>query len=415
MLGGRGVRFVLQAVYFILIARGLGTSEYGAFIGAVSLVSLGAAFSGLGFGWMLVEQVSRDRGAFARAWGNAILMTVLSGVALLCLILLIVYFGLRSSFTIPIVALVGISDLIVVRLVDLAAQTFQAIEVLKRAAEVDVVLGAVRTFAAVVMIFARRDASAFFWSELYLASGVVAALYALVLVSRNIGPPRLRLTINSKKLHDGFFYAISTASQTAYNDIDKTMLVRLVGLEATGIYGAAYRIIDVTFVPISALVYASSARFFQHGASGISTSTQYARKLLPYVALYGLLAVCIVVAASPLIPIVLGGHFAESAKAVRWLSPIILFRGVHYLFSNALTGSGFQRIRSAIQIVVAIMNVLLNLWLIPVYSWHGAAYASIICDGSLVLFFWCASKTMIARTLSPSDLETCGELEIHSR
>jgi len=417
MLGGRGVRIALQAAYFILIARGLGASEYGAFIGAVSLVSLAAAFSGWGFGWMLVEEVSRNRSAFPRAWGNAILMILLSGTVLLCLILLLTHLALGASFSVTVLALVGISDLLVVRLIDLAGQAFQAIEVLRRAAEVDVVLGAVRTLAAVLLFLLKSDPSAFLWSWLYLGSGVIAAVYAFTLVSRKIGLPRLSFNLTRKKMHDGFFYAISVASQTAYNDIDKTMLVRLQSLAATGIYGAAYRIIDVSFVPISALTYASSARFFQHGASGVSSSTQYAKRLLPYVLFYGLLATFVVIAASPLISIILGPRFAESSKAVRWLAPIILFRGIHYLFSNALTGSGLQRLRSVIQIAVAAMNVLLNLWLIPAYSWRGAAYASLICDGSLVLLFWYATQTMIAKnaTIASLNAEDCGRFELDSR
>ena len=35
------------------------------------------------------------------------------------------------------------------------------------------------------------------------------------------------------------------------------MLARLGTLQATGIYGAAYRLIDVTFVPVSSLLTAS--------------------------------------------------------------------------------------------------------------------------------------------------------------
>ncbi len=44
MLGGRGVRMVIQAIYFLVIARALGASQYGAFVGAVSLVAIAFRF-----------------------------------------------------------------------------------------------------------------------------------------------------------------------------------------------------------------------------------------------------------------------------------------------------------------------------------------------------------------------------------
>ena len=37
------------------------------------------------------------------------------------------------------------------------------------------------------------------------------------------------------------------------------------------------------------------------------------------------------------------------------------------------------------QAAVAVFNVLINLWLIPVYSWRGAAWSSIASDGVLLI------------------------------
>jgi len=40
MFMGYGVRILVQAVYFILIARALGPHEYGAFVGATALIAI---------------------------------------------------------------------------------------------------------------------------------------------------------------------------------------------------------------------------------------------------------------------------------------------------------------------------------------------------------------------------------------
>jgi O-antigen/teichoic acid export membrane protein len=70
-------------------------------------------------------------------------------------------------------------------------------------------------------------------------------------------------------------------------------------------------------------------------------------------------------------------------EALRWLSVLPILKALHYYFTNALTGAGYQALRARIQAGVAVFNVLINLWLIPAYSWRGAAWSSIASDGLL--------------------------------
>jgi O-antigen/teichoic acid export membrane protein len=72
---------------------------------------------------------------------------------------------------------------------------------------------------------------------------------------------------------------------------------------------------------------------------------------------------------------------------------------------DALAGAGFQRYRLASQFVAAIGNFGLNLYLIPRYSWQGAAWASLLTDGSLALMNWFLLHALTARANSEtSDL-----------
>jgi O-antigen/teichoic acid export membrane protein len=88
---------------------------------------------------------------------------------------------------------------------------------------------------------------------------------------------------------------------------------------------------------------------------------------------------------APLVPHLLGTQYLQTAEALRWLSPILLIRTAHRFLSNSLTGAGFQGLRTAAQGGVAFFNVLLNLWLIPDYSWRGAAWSSLASDALLLV------------------------------
>jgi O-antigen/teichoic acid export membrane protein len=81
----------------------------------------------------------------------------------------------------------------------------------------------------------------------------------------------------------------------------------------------------------------------------------------------------------------LGSEYHASVEALRWLAPILILRTVHRFYSNSLTGAGFQGARTAAQAGVALFNVLLNLWLIPAYSWRGAAWSSLASDALLLV------------------------------
>jgi O-antigen/teichoic acid export membrane protein len=88
---------------------------------------------------------------------------------------------------------------------------------------------------------------------------------------------------------------------------------------------------------------------------------------------------------SSLIPRVVGKDFAEAIVALRWLSLIPIFRSVHQLTGNALTGMNRQGLRTMIQSAVAVVNVGLNIWWIPKLGWMGAAKSSLISDGLLAV------------------------------
>src|ERR1700687_2671725 len=50
MVMGQGAGFVLQAGYFVLLARLLGSTEYGIYAGTFALVSIASQYSALGSG-----------------------------------------------------------------------------------------------------------------------------------------------------------------------------------------------------------------------------------------------------------------------------------------------------------------------------------------------------------------------------
>ena len=384
MMLGQGLRLAIQALYFIEIARSLGVRNYGAFVGVVALVGIFYPFGSLGSGNLLVKNVARNQSLFPLCWGRALLITLTFGSVLTAVILVISRVVLPGEIPMRLVALVAASDVVGLNLITQASQAFQAFERLKWTAVINVLMSAGRLVGAVVLVAIHPRPTALEWGYIYFGCTVVVALVSVILVHSLIGSPRFSWNQVRSDLREGFYFSASQTSQTVYNDIDKTMLSRLDTLTAAGVYGAAYRLIDVSFVPVSAALWSAYPNFFRAGAQGISSSLAYAKPLIRRALVYSISIFVLLLASASLVPIILGPDYAATATALRWLSILPVLKSLHYFFSDTLTSSGHQGLRTGIQAAVALFNVLLNLWLIPAYSWRGAAWSSIACDATLL-------------------------------
>ncbi len=388
MLIGHGLRTILQAAYFILLARAVGAAGYGAFIGVSALVAILAPFASLGSGNILVKHVARDPSVFDKYWGNALLLTLVSGGMLLAALLVTSRFALPSSIAMLLIVTIGVADLLLTRLADISGQAYQAVQRLGRTAQLQVLGNLSRLGGVVALILVTREHTPGQWGVFYLASAALSTALSVWLVCRELGRPRLAIGRMREDFVEGFYFSVGLSAASIYNDIDKTMLARLSTLDSAGIYGAAYRLIDISFAPVRSLLFAAYARFFQHGVSGVRGSLKFAMRLVPPAAAYGALAGMVLFFAAPVVPWVLGAEYHDSVSAIRWLALLPLFRTLHLFAADTLTGAGFQGLRSALQVFVAVFNVGINFWLIPAYSWVGAAWSSLLSDGMLMVCLW---------------------------
>lgn len=385
---GQVLRVGVQSLYFILIARALGAREYGGYVSVLALVAIASPFASLGSGNLLIKHVARSPHTFGRHWGKALSTTLLTGTMLLALVTGVARLWLPGAISLSFVLTIASADLLFVRFIDLGAQAYQAHQRLSRTALLQFLLSPIRLVAALLLIAVSSTPSALQWGILYLLSAMIGAAVAIILVNRELGSPEFHPGHLRADLGEGAFFSVSLSAQTFTNDADKAMLARLATLEATGVYAAAYRLVDVAFLPVGSLLMATYAQFFQHGTRGVAATARFARRLLGLGAAYGLLAAGALYLVAPILPLLLGQDYRDAMVAVRWLAILPLLKAIHYFGADALTGAGHQGIRTAVQVGIAAINVLLNLWLIPLYSWRGAAVATLLSDGLMGIAIW---------------------------
>lgn len=125
ILAGQVVSFVLQAAFFVLLARFLGVREYGRFAGVLALTTILMPYSPVGSGMLFMRYVTRDPATAPTYWGNRL---AIIGATSAMITLGFYLFGplLRLSKDILVVVLV-VSNCLCVQIVLCASTVFQTL------------------------------------------------------------------------------------------------------------------------------------------------------------------------------------------------------------------------------------------------------------------------------------------------
>ena len=392
-----GLRILLHGAYFVIVARVLGAAGYGEFIAAAALAAMLAPFGSLGTGNLLVRNVSRDPGAMAESWSTALVTTAVSGLLLTMSLVVVAAYALAGT-PVLLVVFVGMADLVFGQFSDICGKTFQAQQRLDVTAGLDTVLSAAKLVAALGLFVAVASPTPVTWAGFYAGANAVAAIISIAVVHARHGRLRLTFRLSLRTAREGWYFALSQWAQVFQKDIDKMIIVRCSGLQAAGIYAAASRIVEIAFTPVYSLLAATYPGFFRHGSAGLRATIAYARPFVLGGAVYGLVTGVALALGAPLLPHVLGESFAGSVEAMQWLALLPLLRALHYVGGDVLTGAGFQRLRTSLQILVGAAAVGMAMWAIPLYSWRGAAGAAVASNVLLVVASWAAIVVMRRRS-----------------
>jgi O-antigen/teichoic acid export membrane protein len=327
--------------------------------------------------------------------GNALLVTLSCGCLLSLFAVCMRPAVLPASATVPMLAAVAVADLLGRQIVVICANAFAATEQFRRYTQLLAGSTALRLVAAVVL--AASTATALQWAYLYAVSTLIGALVGLGAVARCCGLPRFQLKLIVPSMREGFHFSTSAASQSVYDDIDKTMLARLSTVDQAAVYAVAYRFVDAAMLPISSVAAATYPEFFRRGMRGVTSSFAFAKSIIRRSIVYGLAIGFILFAAAGVVPRIMGREYATSAAALRGLCVLPAIRSVHAFLTDTLTGADYQWQRSLVQIAVAAFNIVVNLWLIRSFSWRGAAWSSVMTDLLLALLLYLVIRRHLRR------------------
>jgi len=224
-----------------------------------------------------------------------------------------------------------------------------------------------------------------------IIAGAVTALYSLKLVS-DFAAIKLSFqpVIMKSLLSLGVVYALALFVLQLNYRIDIVMLERLGSAAELGQYATGVTIAELLWQLPSVL----GVVIFSHRASSQDGAafTQQVAKLLRVILLVAVLGGGVLWAvAGFLMPAIYGDAFAPSAEVVRLLMPGVVAFTLFKVLNMDLAGRGRPLVSLTVMGPAVILNIILNLALIPARGANGAALASTIsysCGATLFIIVY---------------------------
>jgi O-antigen/teichoic acid export membrane protein len=250
----------------------------------------------------------------------------------------------------------------------------------------------------------------------YLASRVVGATIGWLLASRLVGGPlvpRLRRGTVVPLLRRTAPFAVDDALSLAYVRIDAVLIGIIQGTTAVGLYQAAANlVIYLNILPrmLNFSLYARMSRAWPGDADGLRRLRDASLRLVG--ALGVPLMVGAILLASEIIRTIYGPRFDGAITAFRLLALIIPIRMLVNTLGTALTAVDRQTQRTWAVAGAALINVALNLYAIPRWSYLGAAVVTVITETGIFLTYGALLRRAVgpARTVSALTLPAAASI-----
>jgi len=384
MLIGYAARTLFQGLTFILVARALGPDGFGTFSAGLALATLVGPFVELGAYSLVIKDIV-DGATPSRAVGNSLVLVVMA-VPPALVILLLLRAIMVPSLPLSLIGAVGLSVFVGQKIVSIITGIHVAEGKLWRNAALEIGGGLV-SLALVGFLFLLPYRTPEVWSGMFLAQNLLLGAVALCWCAATWGIPTWSSSEARDRVLPGLNLSLASAVQSSYMDLDKIMLARLSSYQATGVYSAAFRVSSALSLPLYAFLATTYPKFFDVGRNGPRAAFKLSLRILPVTVSYGLVGLGGMWFFSPFLAKLFGSDYGDASGAMRLLAVIVLLQCVHLPIGDALTGSGLQIYRTLGHIGALVLNLLLNLWLIPKHGWGGASLASIATQFLLVVFW----------------------------
>ncbi len=393
IVGGGTFRAVLMPLFTILIARQLGTEGFGAFSFALSLASILVIVGEMGLPKMVVRELANHREEVGRYIGDLSVLRLLAGLASTGLVAFILLFAPKSPDGRLPLFLMGLSLLVFTGLRRFFDAIFQAFEVMKYQALVDVVDILLTFGVGTALLFNGYGLMGVAFAM--MVGATVSMAMDFIILTRKLGKPVFTFdwAFWKKMVIGAVPFGVIGVLTFLFGYSNTVLLSLLRGNVEAGLFSSAYRVIWMLAIIPATCMTAVFPFLSRVGRSPGDRHHAAIRLVVKYLACLSLpFSGLLVVYAPQIISAVYGREYAGAAPALWALAAIPLFSFAYIPLIDLLNSQYKQRFSVIAILLCAAVNTGLCLLLAPTLGLMGAAVSTLAAEACLfacsVFFSW---------------------------
>jgi O-antigen/teichoic acid export membrane protein len=388
---------LLSLVLGMLIARYLGPTEFGNLSFALALVGILSAVGALGLDTFIVREIIQEPHKRNEILGTSLWLRIIVNALLIPLGVLIYlsYHHLSDSSGKPLtimVALLGLASFF--KSFNIIDAFFQSQVLSKHIVQVQNICLFISATVKIIVLSLNLPLIYIVFSLVF--DGFILAL-GLIIIYQKRGYNIFEWTFDKKRakslLKQSFPLILSAVMVSIYMQIDQIML-KTSGSHAVGIYSAAAKISEAWyFIPV-AIVTSVFPAIINARKTDMERYEKRLKNLYDLLVFISLpIAVFISFFGSQIIHIIYADKYegAGPMLSIHIWSGLFVFLGSassQYLLAEGYTKISFHRTMTG-----AVVNILLNLWLIPKYAGLGASIATLVAVFTSAFYILLIPKT----------------------
>lgn len=387
MLGEKILRIVAELFVGIYVARYLGPEQFGVFSYAIAFVALFGAIAKLGLDGIVVRDLVNHPNKRDIYLGTAFWLKLTGALLTLITLAIAVQFTSNDATTNLYIFIIGSG--LVFQSFEVVDFYFQSKVLSKYVSTAKLIQLALSSVLKLYFIFIQAD---LFWFVLVslIDQMSLALSLAFAFWRQKIGSLFGQFDLSTAKimLRNSWPLILSGIAVMLYMRIDQIMIKEMLGERDVGLYSAAVRLSEAWyFVPV---IITTSLFPAIVNAKKTSEKLYHARLQRLYTTLMWM-AIAVAVPMTFLSDWLITLLYGEAYKGAGQVLMIHIWAGV-FVSIGVASGSWYisenlQRYAFYRTAIGAIINVILNLILIPIFGLIGAATATVIAQSMAALFF----------------------------
>lgn len=369
------IQSILGLLIAMLIARYLGPKNFGVISYAASLVGFVTPLVFLGINNILVQEITKNPQNEGLIIGTSIFLSIIS--ALFCMLGVFIFTFLANVGETETIIVSSLYSLILMfQVLDLIQYWFQAKLLSKYSSIISLIAYFIVSGYKILLLIFQKN---IYWFSISNAMGFLITSISLIFLYYKLGGQSFSFSkdIGKNLFAKSKYYILPGLMIAVFAQTDKIMIKLMINDSATGYYSAAVCVASMAsfiYVAIIDSFRPMIFKYFDESKEKFELNIKRLYSIIIYISLAQ--AIFMTIFSGFIINILYGSSFSGAISALRivcWYTTFSYLGSVRNIWILCMN---LQKYLFVINLSGALLNIILNLLLIPIIGIEGAAIAS---------------------------------------